>query len=79
MFPVRLRHSNLKAFDDAELDLRAVALKFADSDFESPFDLMMNTGEEAAFWSIYSFDKLIMALKKGPEALKASCLEDPWQ
>ena len=79
VFPLRLRHSNLGKLDDAELDVRSVTLKFADSDFESPFDLTMDTGEEAAFWSIHSFDKMITALYGGPEKFKALCLEDPWQ
>lgn len=78
VFPLRLRHSNLARPDDAQLDVRAVSLKFADTDFESPFDLMMHTGEEAAFWNIYSFDKMITALTGGPKTFKAFCLEDPW-
>lgn len=79
VFPVRLRHSNFMATDDAQLDIRTVSLKFADCDSESPFDLMMQTGEEAAFWSIFSFDKMLSALKEGPKAFKEYCLEDPWQ
>ena len=78
-FPLRLRHANLVRPDDAQLDVRAVSLKFADSDFESPFDLMMHTGEEAAFWNIFSFDKMLTALAGGPKPFKAFCLEDPWQ
>ncbi|KAM7441264.1 arachidonate 5-lipoxygenase [Porites harrisoni] len=78
VFPIRLRHSNFMATDDAQLDIRTVSLKFADCDSESPFDLMMQTGEEAAFWSIFSFDKMLSALKEGPKAFKEYCLEDPW-
>jgi len=78
VFPLRLRHANLVRPDDAQLDVRAVSLKFADSDFESPFDLMMHTGEEAAFWNIVSFDKMLTALIGGPKTFKAFCLEDPW-
>lgn len=78
VFPLRLRHANLVRPDDAQLDVRAVSLKFADSDFESPFDLMMHTGEEAAFWNIVSFDKMLTALSGGSKTFKAFCLEDPW-
>lgn len=79
IYPLRLRHANLVRLDDAQLDVRAVTLKFADSDFDSPLDLMMHTGEEAAFWNIVSFDKMLMALAGGPKQFKAFCLEDPWQ
>lgn len=78
IYPLRLRHANLVRLDDAQLDVRAVTLKFADSDFDSPLDLMMHTGEEAAFWNIVSFDKMLMALAGGPKQFKAFCLEDPW-
>ena len=79
VFPLRLRHSNLVRPDDSQLDVRAVSLKFADTDFDSPFDLMMHTGEEAAFWNIHSFDKMLTALAGGPKTFKAYCLEDPWK
>ncbi|XP_068692122.1 allene oxide synthase-lipoxygenase protein-like isoform X2 [Montipora foliosa] len=78
IYPLRLRHSNLVRVDDAQLDVRAVSLKFADSDFESPLDLMMHTGEEAAFWNIVSFDKMITALAGGQKPFKEFCLENPW-
>ena len=54
-------------------------MKFADSDIESPFDLMLHTGEEAAFWNIFSFDKMLNALSKGTKTFQEYCLEDPWQ
>ena len=79
VFPVRLRHSNFVKTDDAESDVRVVSLKFSDSEFESPFDLMLHTGEEAAFWNIFSFDKMLNALHGGPKTFEAYCLEDPWQ
>ena len=65
--------------DDAELDIRLTALKFADSDFESPFDLLLHTGEEAAFWSLHSLDKMLSALNGDIKAFETYCLEDPWQ
>ena len=79
VFPVRLRHANLVRPDDAQLDVRTVSLKFADSDDESPFDLIMHTGEQAAFWNIFSFDKMMTALKEGQKTFEAYCLEHPWQ
>ena len=79
VFPVRIRHSNLVKNDDAALDVRVVSVKFADSDIESPFDLMMHTGEEAAVWNIFSFDKMLNALNKGAKTFEEYCLEDPWQ
>ena len=60
-FPVRIRHANLGNDDDAGVDVRAAALKFADSDGESPLDLVMNTGRECVFWNIPSVDDLTAA------------------
>ena len=79
VFPVRLRHYNLVKMDDAELDIRLTTLKFADSDFESPFDLFLYTGEEAAYWSLYSLDKMLSALNGDIKAFETYCAEDPWQ
>lgn len=76
-FPMRLRHSNLIRPDHAFTDIRAVCLKFADHDFDSPFDLFMNTGKEAAFWSIESFDQMLPALGS-PESFKKLMLDSPW-
>nr|XP_058954727.1 allene oxide synthase-lipoxygenase protein-like [Pocillopora verrucosa]XP_058954728.1 allene oxide synthase-lipoxygenase protein-like [Pocillopora verrucosa] len=78
VFPARLLHCNLIKVDDAELDVRLAALKFADSDFESPFDLLLHTGEEAAYWSLYSLDKMLSALYGETETFATYCLEDPW-
>lgn len=79
VFPVRLRHCNLVKMDDAELDIRLTTLKFADSDFESPFDLFLYTGEEAVYWSLYSLDKMLSALNGDIKAFETYCAEDPWQ
>lgn len=79
VFPVRIRHSNLVKNDDAALDVRVVSLKFSDSDIESPFDLVMHTGEEAAVWNILSFDKMMNALNKGGKTFEEYCREHPWQ
>ena len=54
-FRCRMRHANASFYDDASVQVRACSLKFADSDFASPFDLLMNTGVMQAFWSLRSF------------------------
>ncbi|EDM80475.1 hypothetical protein PPSIR1_41729 [Plesiocystis pacifica SIR-1] len=54
-FPCRLRHANASFDDDAVVQVRGCALKFADADFDSPYDLVMNTGATAAFWCFWSF------------------------
>lgn len=79
VFPIRVRHSNFHSKDDAGSDVRMLSIKFADSEYESPFDLLMHTGEKAAFWNIYSFDKMLTALKEGREAFQAYCLANPYQ
>lgn len=43
-FPVRLRHASIRFEDDAMSDFRGASLKFADSDDESPLDIIMSTG-----------------------------------
>ena len=79
VYPVRVRHANLNLKDDAGSDVRMISLKFADSDYESPFDIMLHTGQKAAFWNIFSFDKMTTALKEGDEAFQQYCLANPWQ
>lgn len=54
-FPVRIRHATATFYDDAMNGIRSMSVKFADEDFESPFDLQMNTGEKSLFWSAASF------------------------
>ncbi|XP_031557674.1 allene oxide synthase-lipoxygenase protein-like [Actinia tenebrosa] len=51
-FPVRLRHSNLSFDDDAKCDFRGAALKLADSDDQSPLDIIMSTGRSAVLWDV---------------------------
>ena len=55
-FPARLRHANLKYPDDAGADARSFSIKFADSDSESPMDIVMNTGEANIFWHTSSLE-----------------------
>jgi catalase len=54
-FDLRLRHANGSFFDDAACTIRGCSIKFADSDYESPFDLMMNSGSQGPLWSVESF------------------------
>eukprot|EP00058_Branchiostoma_floridae_P007571 XP_002593059.1 hypothetical protein BRAFLDRAFT_74386 [Branchiostoma floridae] len=44
VFPVRLRHSNCWSADDAAADIRGAAIKFGDTDGDSCFELVMDTG-----------------------------------
>ena len=41
--------------DDPMVQVRSGSLKFADSAFESPLDLQMNTGRHCFFWNAASF------------------------
>ena len=60
-FACRLRHANASYNDDAGAVVRGCSLKFADSDFESPLDLIMNSGPIGAFWNIESFMDFVHA------------------
>ena len=54
-FPCRVRFGAATWKDDAKLVIRGASLKFADTRFDSPFDLMMNTGALAIFWNARTF------------------------
>lgn len=54
-FDARVRHAMATFLDDAMKGIRSCSVKFADSDFDSPFDLECNTGEINLFWSAASF------------------------
>ncbi len=60
-FSCRIRHANAFFHDDRRVLARGCALKFADSDFASPLDLLMNTGAYQAFWSLDSFLDFVQA------------------
>lgn len=51
----RVRHGSASWLDDAKLVVRSASVKFADHDFESPLDLMMNSGDVPLFWSARTF------------------------
>ncbi|MDP2307771.1 MAG: catalase [Pseudomonadota bacterium] len=55
VFPCRFRHANGSFTDDAACTLRGASLKLADSDFESPLDILFNTGSQGPLWSLASF------------------------
>ena len=55
VFPCRLRHACVAYWDDAMKAVRSGSLKFADSDFASPLDIQMNTGDYCFFWNARSF------------------------
>ena len=78
-FQIRIRHANLARPDDAFVDIRALSLKFADSDFDSPLDLFFHTGEEAVFWNIASFHETLTALAGKNGEFKALVLKYPWR
>ena len=70
-FPCRIRHANASFYDDASIQVRGFSIKFADSQFESPLDVIMNSGATAAFWSFSSF----MAFVDG----RMKCTEENWE
>ena len=51
----RLRHASVAYMDDTMRAVRSASLKFANTDFASPFDLQMNTGDHCFFWNGRSF------------------------
>ena len=55
VFAARVRHASATFYDDAMNCIRSISVKFSDNDFESPFDLEMNSGEISLFWSTASF------------------------
>jgi hypothetical protein len=54
-FPCRLRHGTVLFKDDAKMTVKSASIKFADTRFEAPFDMLMNTGEVGLFWDARSF------------------------
>jgi hypothetical protein len=54
-FPCRLRHASVSYDDDAIIQVRSASLKLADSCWESPLDIEMNTGRTSLFWTARNF------------------------
>ena len=64
-FPVCLRHSTLKSIDDGELNFLGASIKFADSDEDSPLDIMMSTGRSTVFWNAQTIYDALEATRSG--------------
>jgi hypothetical protein len=54
-FPCRVRHGCVSFVDDTVNEVRSASVKFADTDFKSPLDIQMNTGEHCFFWNAKTF------------------------
>ena len=54
-WPCRIRHATVLFKDDAKMTVRGASLKFADDRFDSPFDMLMNTGKVGLFWNARTF------------------------
>lgn len=84
VFKARLRHASVSYQDDTVTQVRSASLKFADSDYESPLDIEMNTGLTSLFWSgsnFFEFFKLngrvddcdfVPFYQKYPQGLRAA-------
>lgn len=65
VFPCRLRHASVSYMDDARLVARAASLKFTDAPYDSPLDLMMNSGNAGPFEDAYTFLQFMWATIRG--------------
>ncbi|XP_019646486.1 PREDICTED: allene oxide synthase-lipoxygenase protein-like [Branchiostoma belcheri] len=77
VFPVRLRHSNCWSADDAAADIRGAAIKFGDTDGDSCFEMVLDTGVMAPFWDLPSYEEYVAAMKGGPDRLQEWCWKGP--
>ena len=57
--PVQVRFANLTQLDDAALDVRGCAIKFSDEAYESPLDLLMNTGSFCPSTNLVTFASFV--------------------
>ena len=64
-FPCRLRHATVLFKDDAKMTVRGASIKFADTRFESPFDMLMNTGRVGLFWDARTFMQFAKTTTQG--------------
>ncbi len=76
-FKCRLRHASVSYPDDAVIQVRAASLKFADSRYDSPFDLELNTGTISLFWTARNFLEFAQA-KKMTQGLAFSAYYDKY-
>lgn len=64
-FQCRIRHASVTYMDDTALVVRAASLKLADQNHESPLDLLMNTGETAPFYNVWTFVQFMYLTIRG--------------
>ena len=77
-FDCRIRHASVTFNDDAMNQVRGISIKFADSDFKSPFDLEANTGDISIFWTAANFLKFVWNRReKGGVQYKAYYEKEP--
>ena len=74
-FPVCLRHATFKSIDDAGLNFLSASIRFADSDAESPLDIIMSTGRSTIFWDVQGIYDALEAIRSGD--LKGYYLKRP--
>jgi arachidonate 5-lipoxygenase len=78
-FPCRLRHGCVSFLDDCVNEVRSATIKFADSDFDSPFDLQMNTGDHCFFWTARTFLQFAFGRhRKGTTQYEKYYKKYPW-
>lgn len=58
VYPCRVRHGSATFYDDAMQCIRSCSIKMSDNDWDSPFDLELNTGKISLFWNVASFVQL---------------------
>ncbi len=78
-FPCRIRHAAVLFKDDGKMCVRSAALKFSDDRFDSPFDMLMNSGRVGLFWNARTFFEFagtgargkafVPYLRKNPQAV----------
>jgi len=56
-FNIRVRHASVTFLDDAMRVVRSCSIKFSDHYFDSPMDILLNSGKFSVFWSAISFWK----------------------
>jgi arachidonate 5-lipoxygenase len=54
-YPCRVRHATVPYVDDGVRAVRSGSVKFADSRWKTPLDLLMNSGRITFFWTAYHF------------------------
>ena len=77
-FKIRVRHSNDAFEDDAIAQVRGLAIKFADTNFESPLDLFFNTGPIHPFWNFDSLWTFMKARMKVDDQKGDWGSQEPW-